>query len=157
LPENPDPKAYKFLFDESRRDIDRQERALDELRSRTGIAISAASVVASFLGVAASADGLGQAGSIGLLAFVVAVGLWTFILLPSGDWRFSNDIFDLFEKYIEADQPASMSETYRNLAIFQHNGRVCNDRKIKVRYLAFAAAAVLLMVEVVFLVLDLPR
>jgi lipid-binding SYLF domain-containing protein len=63
--------AYELAL----RAIDQQERRLNELRSRTGTLIAAASVAASFLGApAARSSDLDLAGGLAVLGYLVSVG-----------------------------------------------------------------------------------
>jgi hypothetical protein len=45
-----DAKSYELAFEEAGRAFDAQERAVNELRSRAGVLIAAASITTSFLG-----------------------------------------------------------------------------------------------------------
>jgi hypothetical protein len=42
-----------LIFEESRRALDQQEKVLDNLRARTGVLLTAASIASTFLGAAA--------------------------------------------------------------------------------------------------------
>src|SRR4029453_10198508 len=70
-------------YEAAQRALDKQERLLEELRSRTGLLLAAASLAASFLGREAFARdpkrGLALAA---VLAFLPAVGGSVYILLP---------------------------------------------------------------------------
>jgi hypothetical protein len=155
-PRNPDPETYRFVYEEARGWLERQEKALDELRTRTGVLIAAGAVVVSFLGEAAGKDGYGPSAIVGIVAFVIASGLWIAVLVPVPGWTFGNDVKSLFKDYIEADDPASMVETYRDLAL-HHAGHIdANAKRLDVLYWAFRIGAALLVVQVVSLLLDVP-
>jgi hypothetical protein len=153
---NSDPGTYALVFDQSREDLKRQEAALDELRSRTGTLIGASALVASFLGVAAAGDGLGLAGILGVIAFVASAGLAIAILMPIHAWIFTNDITALLKDYVEADPPATLVEMHRDLAIHASGHIRNNERWLRILYRLFRGATILLVIEVLLLLLDLP-
>jgi len=69
------------------RALGQQEQALTELRSRTGILLTAASLVASFLGaLAIDRNGVALWTTLALLAFGLSVLLSIYVLLPKADW-----------------------------------------------------------------------
>jgi uncharacterized membrane protein YfcA len=78
----PDPVYERLAYEAAQRALDKQERLIDELRSRTGLLLAAASLAASFLGREAFAgdpkDGL---AIIALVAFLVAVAASVYVLL----------------------------------------------------------------------------
>ena len=45
-----DPVYERLAYEAAQRALDKQERLIDELRSRTGLLLAAASLAASFLG-----------------------------------------------------------------------------------------------------------
>jgi hypothetical protein len=78
----------ELAYAESVRALEQQARALDELRSRAGILIGAASIVSSVLGASALNRGtLTTYGALGLLCLAVVLGLCGWVLWPQGDWR----------------------------------------------------------------------
>jgi hypothetical protein len=154
---NPDPETYKLLYDEAKLGLARQERSLDELRSRTGVLIAASSVAAAFLGDASAKDGWGLAGILGIAAFVASVGLSAAVLFPIYGWKFDNDVNDLFTKYIESDDPATLAESHRNIAIHDAVHIDKNESTLGVVYWAFRGATIFLVLQVILLLLDIPR
>jgi hypothetical protein len=46
----PDPAAFRLAYEEGKRGLDDQERAVAELRSRAGTLIAAAAITTSFFG-----------------------------------------------------------------------------------------------------------
>lgn len=106
--ENPDAAAYRFLYERAVESLRRQEAAVDELRARTGTLLAAAALVASLLGDAALADGLGTSGIVGLACFAVASCLSIGVLLPVSGWIFEPGLGDLFTDFVERDPPLSM-------------------------------------------------
>jgi hypothetical protein len=82
----PDPVYERLAYEAAQRALDKQERLIDELRSRTGLLLAAASLAASFLGREAFAgdpkDGL---AILALVAFLVAVAASVYVLLPKSE------------------------------------------------------------------------
>lgn len=82
----PDPVYERLAYEAAQRALDKQERLIDELRSRTGLLLAAASLGASFLGREAFAgdpkDGLATTA---LVAFLVAVAGSVYVLLPKSE------------------------------------------------------------------------
>jgi hypothetical protein len=65
-----------LILEESRRALDQQERVLDNLRARTGVLLTAASITSSFLGATALADGEFCVWTVLALATFAGVGWW---------------------------------------------------------------------------------
>ncbi|HEX8743952.1 MAG TPA: hypothetical protein VF712_12535 [Thermoleophilaceae bacterium] len=102
MAETPEEIAYA----ESVRAIAQQSSQLDELRSRTGLLLTGASVATSFLGAEAlSRDGeLGTLGGLAVLAFLAVVGLCLWIVVPRRKaWRLVLGAKVLLEDW--ADEP----------------------------------------------------
>jgi hypothetical protein len=73
----------RLAYEAAQRALDKQERLLEELRSRTGLLLAAASLAASFLGREAFArDPKRGLAALAVLAFLLAVGTSVYILLP---------------------------------------------------------------------------
>jgi hypothetical protein len=140
--------AYKLVYDEAVRAIEGQRAAVDEIRTRSGILLSATSIITGFLGPAAL-----QPGSPLLIAFIAAALLLLsvvpviFVLLPTQGWAFSLGTKLLLGGYVETDPPASMKETYRSLAWFLEVDWEANKDMLVVRYRLFTLAAVALVGE----------
>jgi hypothetical protein len=82
----PDPVYERLAYEAAQRALDKQERLIDELRSRTGLLLAAASLAASFLGREAfSGDPKAGLAIIALVAFLVAVAASVYVLLPKGE------------------------------------------------------------------------
>jgi hypothetical protein len=76
----------RLAYDAAQRALDKQERLLEELRSRTGLLLAAASLAASFLGREAFAEDPKRGlALVAVLAFLLSVGASVYILLPKRD------------------------------------------------------------------------
>jgi hypothetical protein len=134
----PEPIYERLAYEAAQRALDKQERLIDELRSRTGLLLAAASLAASFLGREAFAgdpkDGL---AIIALVAFLVAVAASVYVLLPKS------------EKFVFALVGARV---YRRLAYDLDRFWDNNDVELQKLFRGFRLAAVALTAEIVVLI-----
>jgi len=146
-----DPDGYALAFSESVRDLEHQERSVDELRSRAGTLLAASSIATSFLAAAALPKDKPWDWPVwvALAAFAIGIGLCIWVLWPRDDWVFVNDASKVIGGYVEGDPPASIAEIHKGLA--QDNNRHSNENaeKLKLLYRGFASAAFLLFVQVI--------
>lgn len=147
------PPIYEELaYEAAERALDKQERLLDELRSRTGLLLAAASLAASFLGREAfSRDASAVLGTVALLAFLLAMGASVYVLLPkTNKFVFALTGVGLYEGLyaVKDDLP----EVYRRLAYDLARFWDDNDMELQRLFGAFRIAAVALSVEVIVLV-----
>jgi hypothetical protein len=77
----------KLVYDETVRRLTNQTRFLDGLRTHTGTLFGSALIATSFFGSQAFNDGIGVAGWIGIICFISAASISTFMFLPSA-WMF---------------------------------------------------------------------
>ena len=81
-----EPVYERLAYEAAQRALDKQERLLEELRSRTGLLFAAASLAASFLaGEAFSGDPSPALAAVALTGFLVAMGSSVYVLLPKVD------------------------------------------------------------------------
>ncbi len=140
--------TYQVAYDEAVRMIDGQERSLDELRSRTGLVLTAGSAVTAFLGGFAlsgtHSPGLEiAAGGI----FAVVATLLLFLLWPTGGWKFRLDAKTIIDSYIEGPEPLEAPALHRELALRYAKNAGCNRKKMDWRWWVFEAALILLAIE----------
>jgi hypothetical protein len=132
------------------RALDVRERALTELRARTGTLLGAASLVASFLGAQAiqHTSEVGTLGALALLALAVSIGACTYVLLPKREFVFSLDGTKLFEELYDfrGDPP----ELRRRLTYWLESFWRANQDKVEDLSRWFLAAAVGLLGQLVF-------
>src|SRR5262245_3401925 len=140
----------EIALDASVRALDHQERAVMELRSRTGLLLAASSLAISFLGPAAS-DGRPAFVACALLAFALSLGATAWILVPRPSFTFSITGSTILEEFYDyRDAPA---ELHRQLAYELADSWTGNDRAIRRLIVVVQIAAGSLGVEIVFLVL----
>jgi len=150
--DTPEDLAYA----EAVRSIEQQARSLDELRSRTGVLLTGASIVASFLGAQAlrtssfdALSGLAVVAFLGVLTLALAV-LWP------REWRWSFGATILLEDW--ADVPSRRDDIpamRRFLAERLDANWVENKKKMDKLFVFWQLAAVSLGAEVVLWTLKL--
>jgi hypothetical protein len=151
IPE-PEPVYERLAYEAAQRALDKQERLIDELRSRTGLLLAAASLAASFLGREAFAedpnDGL---AILALAAFLVAVAASVYVLLPkAGKFVFALVGAGLYEGLYEVKN--DLAEVYRRLAYDLDRFWDENDVELQKLFRAFRLAALALSAEIVVLI-----
>ncbi|MBS1870546.1 MAG: hypothetical protein JSS99_12890 [Actinobacteria bacterium] len=150
------PTPEELAYGESVRAIDMQARSLDELRTRTGVLLAAASVVASFLGAEALKTSAfeGLAG-LALIAFgVVLVGCIA-ILWPRHEWRFALGARILIEDWTGENPCGDEAEMLKFLAQRLEANWHANKERINAMLVVFQVAACALGAEVIFWTLQL--
>jgi hypothetical protein len=148
----PEPTYERLAYDAAQRALDKQERLLEELRSRTGLLLAAASLAASFLGREAFAGhpkrGLAL---LALAAFLLAVGASVYVLLPKRNkFVFALVGSGLYEGLYEVRD--DLAEVYRRLAYDLDRFWDENDLELQRLFKAFRLAAAGISVEVVVLI-----
>ena len=90
----------ELSYDAGVRALDLEERAIEQLRSRTGTLLAASSLIASFLGAQTIAhqSGLGVLGGLALVSLVASIGLSVYILLPKKEFTFSLSAPQMYEQ-----------------------------------------------------------
>ena len=138
-----------IAFEAATRALDKQERVLEELRSRTGVLLAASSLAAAFLGRPALDDARDVLAVIALLAFATSIAACVYVLLPKSTFYFALSGRYVFENlYAYRDDTA---EIYRRLVYDMQRFWDNNDVVMRRHLLAFRAAAAALAVEVVSL------
>jgi hypothetical protein len=148
----PDAVYERLAYEAAQRALDKQERLVDELRSRTGLLLAAASLAASFLGREAFGgdpkDGL---AILALAAFLLAVAASVYVLLPKGErFVFAMVGAGLYEGLYEVKD--DLAEVYRRLAYDLDRFWEDNDVELQKLFRAFRLAALALSVEIVVLI-----
>jgi hypothetical protein len=147
-----DPTYERLAYEAAQRALDKQERLLEELRSRTGLLLAAASLAASFLGREAfAADPKRGLALVALLAFLVAVSASVYVLLPKGEkFIFALVGAGLYEGLYEVKD--DLAEVYRRLAYDLDRFWEANDREMQKLFRSFRFAAAGLAAEIVVLI-----
>ncbi len=134
-----DPRI-KLAYAESVRGLDMQNETLNELHSRTGVVIAAATVASAFLGAAALQQHPPEywLNVIGFIGFAATALLCISILWPSEEWEFSFDAGDLDDRYYAKD--ADPTEMCREMLLSNADSRRLNNEKLAGRFRLFRFA-----------------
>jgi hypothetical protein len=151
-PVSNEPVYERLAYEAALRALDKQERLIDELRSRTGLLLAAASLAASFLGREAFAGHPKRGLAIlALVAFLLAVGASVYVLLPkTGKFVFAMVGAGLYEGLYELKD--DLGEVFRRLAYDLDRFWDDNDVELQKLFRAFRLAALGLSAEIVILI-----
>jgi hypothetical protein len=137
----------KLSYNAAVRAIDLQERAIEQLRSRTGTLLAASSLTASFLGAQTiqHANGINTLSALALIALACSIGLCVYVLLPKSGFVFSLNAARLYERlFVVADDEEEM---YRRLVYWLESYWQSNQDKIDDLGRYYLGAAVALMLQ----------
>jgi hypothetical protein len=140
----------ELSYDAAVRALDLQERAVEQLRARTGTLLAASSLTASFLGAQAiqHANSSGILGALALTSLACSIGLCVYVLLPKKGFQFSVNATRMYEELFEhADDEA---EVRRRLVYWLEDFWKSNQDKIDDLGSYYFGAAVALMLQLVF-------
>jgi hypothetical protein len=142
-----DPRLA-FVYEEALRGLLQQQSAVESLHNRAATLVFAASFASSLLGSRALADGVGGWDWLAI-SLLLAIGALTVALLwPYYNLTFRFDPQDLLDTYVDSDEPVSMDDMHRRLALrikadWQRNGRIVH----RLREL-FQIALIILLAEI---------
>lgn len=142
--------AYELVYTEAIRSWTQQEASLDELRSRTGVLVAAATVAASFLGAAALGKPFQRLDVVALALFGIAVALSLVVLFPLPVWSFAMDINVFLDEIVEKEPTPTLAEIHRHVSLEIAKAQKRNDSWLHGMFVVFdiAVVAILLMVWV---------
>jgi len=124
-----------------------QSAWVDELRTRTGVLLAAASVSSAFLGATAiKLHGFNPITVGALIGFLGVILLCLSVLSPTDEWEFAYDATDLDEHYIEKD--VSLRNMHRSMAAGYAASRRLNRDRLKWRFRLFRFACFALGIDV---------
>ncbi len=143
------PSLVELSYGAAVRALDLQERAVDQLRARTGTLLAAASLTASFAGAQTiqHRTNLGPLGLLALVALVVSIGCCLYILLPKRGVAFSINATTIYEALFEVSDDAD--EQHRRLIYWLEGYWARNQTVIERLGRSFAAAAFALAIQMV--------
>jgi len=149
-----DPRLA-LAYQESVRALTVQSGVLDELRSRTGVLLAAASVASAFLGAQTltARHALSGLPLVALISFGSVVVLCIYVLLPGSGWAFTQDAKSLVTDYVSADQ--SLDFMHESMAIEGAECRAANEERLRWRFLGFRLACLALCADIALWLLAL--
>lgn len=147
-----EPVYERLAYEAAQRALDKQEKLIEELRSRTGLLLAAASLAASFLGREAFADNPKRGLAVlALVAFLIAVGASLYVLLPKTDkFVFALVGAGLYEGLYAVRN--DLGEVYRRLAYDLDRFWEENDVELQKLFNGFRLAALGLSAEILILI-----
>lgn len=155
-PPTVDEGLAELVLAEAQRTMVQQQQVLDNLRSRSGLLLAAASIVTSFLGGSAMAGGrLSMLGWSGVAVFVTCTVSVVYILTPRGGWTFSMDADDLTKRYLKSQRQWTLPEVHMDLARWWDQYIRANQKKIDTLMFVYQAAALFLVVAILLFLLDI--
>ena len=138
-----------IAFDAATRALDKQERVLEELRSRTGVLLAASSLAAAFLGRPALDEARDGLAVVALAAFAISIAACVYVLLPKSTFYFALSGKYVFENLYEYRDDAE--EIHRRLVYDMQRFWDNNDVVMRRLLVAFRIAAAALALEVLAL------
>ena len=149
-----DPRIA-LAYEESVRALAQQQDALDNLRARAGLVLSAAAITSSLF--ATQVQRKGSPGCLtwdALAAFIVVAIASLAVLWPWHGWRFSNNVQKLLSVWVD-EEDASPDVMRREVAEFNQGAYTDNQALLGKLYTAFQVASAALAIEVVLWMIDL--
>jgi hypothetical protein len=143
-----DGLLYKVAYDEAVRALSEQQAAIESVRGRAGLLLSAAAVTTSFLGAQALQGGSSNPSSwLALVAFVAVAATSLAILWPRG-WESTANSGRL-ESLIESAEEIRIEDLYRDLSLRMQVSFSANHQGLHQLAALFQVTSGLLTIEVV--------
>ncbi|HST54278.1 MAG TPA: hypothetical protein VLJ42_00080 [Solirubrobacteraceae bacterium] len=143
--------GYALAYREAARGLKEQEKAVVELRTRSGGLISVAAIVMSFFGPRTLVRGAsGAAGWVAIGCFVLLGFTVVLILWPRREWEFSMGPNEFIATYLEPEEGDALEPhaIERDLALHMGRSAEMNRRRLGMLAKAFRLAGLLLVAEV---------
>jgi hypothetical protein len=138
----------RLAYEESIRALTLQSSVLDDLRARTGILLTAASLTATFVGSRALDDGFTTWTRVALGFFLATGGFCLGVLWPRGDWNFAFDAQAILDGYVNTSDGATLDEMYVRFAEINQKNWKSNTEKIRWLFWSFRLAVLALVLQV---------
>lgn len=149
-PERTGAALSELSYESAVRALEVQERAVDQIRARTGTLLAVSSLSASFFGAETiqHAGGLGTLGGLALVALVASILLCIYVLLPKSGFVFSVSgpaVYERLYAYADDDQ-----EIRRRLTYWLEEYWRANEAKLEDLGRFYFAAAIALVAQLTF-------
>ena len=143
-----DDKRLAFVYQEAVRGLQHQQYVVESLNTRGGNLIFATAFATSLLGTQALSNGVGFLDwiAVGLLFLVGA--LIVFMLWPYYNFTFRFDPQQLLTSFVDRDEPATMAEMHRALALRIKTDMANNWRIIQRIRVALQLSLIVLLLEI---------
>ena len=144
-----------LAFELSLRTLSQQEKSLDELRSRTGVLLTATALVTSFLGARAlQGPDLQWLGIVGLAAAILSILLSVYVLAPKPNLNFAIHGAAIYEYFTRSG--ADLDNAHVTLAYWNREAWGENQASIDRSIILFGIACGGLLVAILLWSLKLP-
>ena len=140
----------ELSYESAVRALEVQERAVDQVRSRTGTLLAVSSLSASFFGAETiqRSGGLGTLGALALISLVASILLCIYVLLPKTGFVFSVSGPAVYERLFA--HAADNEEVRRRLTYWLEEYWQANEAKLEDLGRFYFAAAVALVAQLTF-------
>jgi hypothetical protein len=141
-------RRLAFVYQEAVRGLQHQQYVVESLNTRGGNLIFATAFATSLLGTQALSDGVGLLDWIAVCLLFLVGALIVFILWPYYNLTFRFDPEQLLGQFVDRDEPATMSEMHRVLALRIKVDMANNWRIIQRIRVALQLSLIVLLLEV---------
>jgi hypothetical protein len=148
-------RTYEIAYNEAIRLLAEQRAALDNLRTRAGVVLSAAAIATSFLGQNALTSHLSAWDWLAICSFAGLGGLCLSMLWPREEETLSLSPRNLIRTYAEAERPVPVDRVHRDLAYHAEARYGQNEMARRLLEVYLRGANALLSVEVLAWIVDL--
>jgi hypothetical protein len=125
-----DERCYEVVYREAVRALDLQRGALDALRTRAGILLSAGAVATSVIGATSLANGVSPWDWLATGLFLLFGGLIARILWPRAEGAEGFTVSARSAvRYLESEQAPGLATLYRDLALYAERELDANRRR----------------------------
>lgn len=148
---------YQLLFDEAMRQLEGQQRELDQVRARASSLVAATALATTFLGANLVRKGqftLTAWIATGFFALAVGIAAWTAASAVRG-WCFGFDARLTYERWLVRQPELSLAEMQLELVYRLSEAIPRNDRHLRYRQLSLILAGAALVCEIVSWLVDL--
>lgn len=145
--ESEDPRK-RLAFEESIRALTHQSGVLDDLRSRTGILLTAASLTATFIGSRALDGGFSAWTQVALGLFLMSGAFCLGILWPRGNWGFTFNAQTILDGYVRHPGPATIDQMHVEFAEINHENWETNKERLRWLFWSFRLGVLALVLQV---------
>jgi hypothetical protein len=138
----------RLAYEESVRALTLQSSVLDDLRSRTGILLTAISLTATFVGSRALDDGFTTWTEIAFVLFLLSAGFCLGVLWPAGNWGFTLNASAVLGKYVHGSDPKGLDQMLEEIAVLNQENWEENAERLRWLFWCFRLAVLALALQV---------
>jgi len=148
MPQQTEDPRKRLAFDQSVRALNLQSSVLDDLRSRTGILLTALSLSATFLGSRALDGGFSTWTRVAVGFFIASAGYCLGVLWPRGDWGFALNGPAILGEYVQKQSSAGLDHMLVEIAEINQENWEQNAERLRWLFWCFRLAVLALVLQV---------